>query len=267
VPGLGLLMTQLNGTAQMLSAVVPRVAMTMTVTTTATIAQKMITLTEVTVQLSETTTAVLCPAAPSAPGPGLPTTLLSGTAQMQSVDANPLPTEKMTETLKTTTTSMTSQPTNTVLAAVKTPTLPSVTPTATTASCPGLPTTQTFGFQTTLPADACQNRELQKAINTQMDCVQTQTKVYAMVVEIVNGHGLLKILKNGTQRKLHADVSHRMNSGPLMMIVAVFMMASVELTVPLASGLSPLLRDLGPIELPADVHRSRRSLSAAKSVA
>merc|ERR1712060_352961 len=100
---------------------------------------------EVTALLSETTTAVLCPAAPSAPGPGLPTTQLSGTAQMQSVDANPLLMETMTptiETLTTTTTSMTSQPTNLVLAAVKTPTLPSVAQTATTVSCPGLPTTQ-----------------------------------------------------------------------------------------------------------------------------
>merc|ERR1712060_431546 len=222
---------------------------------------------EVTALLSETTTAVLCPAAPSAPGPGLPTTQLSGTAQMQSVDANPLPTEKMTVKLTTTTTSMTSQPTNTVLAAVKTPTLPSVAQTATTDSCPGLPTTQISGFQTTLPADACQNRELQKAINTQMDCALTPMKVYAMDVEIANGLGLSKILKSGTQRKLHVDASHKMNSGPLMMIVAVFMMASVELTVPLVSGLSLLLRDLGPIELPAGVHRSRRSHLAAKSVA
>merc|ERR1712060_386310 len=108
---------------------------------------------------------------------------------MQSADANPLPMETMTPTI--TTTSMTSQPTNTVLAAVKTPTLPSVAQTATTASCPGLPTTQTSGFQTTQPADACQNREHPKAINTQMDYVQTPMKVYAMVVEIANGLGLL----------------------------------------------------------------------------
>merc|ERR1712060_745863 len=103
---------------------------------------------EVTALLSETTTAVLCPAAPSAPGPGLPTTQLSGTAQMQSADANPLLMETMTPTI--TTISMNSQPTNTVLAAVKTPTLPSVAQTVTTASCPGLPTTQISGFQTTL---------------------------------------------------------------------------------------------------------------------
>merc|ERR1712060_710419 len=101
---------------------------------------------------------------------------------MQSADANPLPMETMTPTI--TTTSMTLQPTNTVLAAVKTPTLPSVAQTATTASCPGLPTTQISGFQKTLPADACQNRELQRAMNTQMDCALTQTKVCAMAVEI-----------------------------------------------------------------------------------
>merc|ERR1712157_567244 len=146
-----------------------------------------------------------------------------------------------TETL-TTTISMTSQPTNTVLAAVKTPTPLSVALTVTTASCPGLRTTQISGFQTTLPADACQNRELLRVINTQKDFAQTLMKVCAMDVEIANGLGLSKILKSGTLPKLHADVSHRKRSGPLMMIVAVFMTASVEQTVPLANGLSPLLR-------------------------